>query len=425
VTRREDLEAIVRAGIARVEPERLVTAALAGERSQRIRVLCAGKAAAAMAAGARRVLGDRIVSALIVSPEPVDAAPPFAVIVGGHPLPTADSELAGRRALALAESVQPGERFLCLLSGGASALMAAPAAGITLEDKKDATNRLLREGADITVLNCVRKHLSDLKGGGLALRSAAGCHTLAISDVVGDDLAVIGSGPGMPDSSRFADAIAALQQFGGLDAYPRPIVERLRAGARGERDETLKPSDPRAARATGAVIGGRANAMDGACDEARRLGYKTVRIEQPVVGEARIAALEHLRDVVARTARLDGPVCVVSSGETTVHVTGSGRGGRNQEFVLAAAGPLADLGSDAMLASVGTDGIDGPTGAAGAIADGSTLARARRLGLDPAVFLHDNDSYAFFTALGDLFVTGRTGTNVGDLQVVLLVVRSL
>ena len=159
--------------------------------------------------------------------------------------------------------------------------------------------------------------------------------------------------------------------------------------------------------------------MDGACDEARRLGYQVVRFEQPVVGEARAAALEHVRAVVERTAALDGPVCVVSSGETTVHVTGAGRGGRNQEFVLAAAAPLAALGPDAMLASVGTDGIDGPTGAAGAFADQGTLARARGLGLDPSAFLRDNDSYTFFAALGDLFVTGRTGTNVGDLQVLL------
>jgi glycerate 2-kinase len=419
VTRRQDLEAIVRAAIARVEPAQLVTRALENERSQRIRVLCAGKAAAAMAAGARRVLGDRIVSALIVSPEPLEAAPPFAVMVGGHPLPTAGSEQAGRGALALAESVEPGERFLCLLSGGASALMAAPAAGITLEQKKDTTSRLLRAGADITVLNSVRKHLSDIKGGGLAVRSVSGCHTLAISDVVGDDLAVIGSGPGMPDSSRFADALEALRQFGGLDAYPEAIVERLRRGAQGERDETLKPSNPRAARATGAIIGSRANAMDGACDQARRLGYQVVRFEQPVIGEARIAAREHLRAIAERTAGLDGPVCVVSSGETTVHVTGTGRGGRNQEFVLAAAAPLAALGSDALLASIGTDGIDGPTGAAGAFADHRTLPRARGLGLDPSVFLRDNDSHAFFAALGDLFVTGRTGTNVGDLQVVL------
>jgi glycerate 2-kinase len=421
--RRRDLDEIVRAAIEGVEPESLVVRALEREgesaRSERVRIVCAGKAAAAMAAGATRALGRRIVSGLVVSPEAVDATPPFEMIAGGHPLPTVESERAGRRALAIAESVQPGERFLCLLSGGASALMAAPAAGVSLEDKKETTGRLLRAGADITALNSVRKHLSDIKGGGLALRSASGCHTLAISDVVGDDIAVIGSGPGVPDGSWFGDAIEALRRFGGLDAYPAAVLERLRAGEWGDRPETLKPLDARAARATAAVIGNRMNAMDGACDAARRLGYHVLRIDEPVIGEARQAAGDHLRQIAARIGHLDGPLCVVSTGETTVRVTGSGKGGRNQEFVLAAVSELAAFGPDALLASVGTDGIDGPTDAAGAVVDGRTLERGRRLDLDPATSLRNNDSYTFFEALGDLFVTGRTGTNVGDLQVFL------
>ena len=188
-------------------------------------------------------------------------------------------------------------------------------------------------------------------------------------------------------------------------------------GARGP--ETLKPFDARAARATASVIGGRGTAMDGACAAARRLGYHVVRIDQPVIGDARQAAREHVRAIARHVSQLDGPVCVVSSGETTVRVTGSGKGGRNQEFALAAAPELIALGPDAVLASIGTDGIDGPTDAAGAVADGGTLERARRLGLDPAPFIRNNDSYTFFEALGDLFVTGRTGTNVGDLQVFL------
>lgn len=420
---RQDLRAIVRAGIDAVEPARLVEHALErdteSERSHRVHVVCAGKAADAMASGAARVLGSRLVSGLLVSHGVVAAAGPFELIPGGHPLPTAESERAGRRALAIAESVRPGERFLCLLSGGASAQMAVPAAGISLTDKQETTSRLLRAGADITALNTVRKHLSDLKGGGLALRSVSGCHTLALSDVVGDDVAVIGSGPGVPDGSRFGEAIEALRHCGGLEAYPVAVLERLRAGERGELPETLKPLDARAARATASIIGSRATAMDGACDAARRLGYHVLRIDSPVIGEARQAAVACLRDIAARTRHLDGPVCVVSSGETTVRVTGSGRGGRNQEFALAAAGELAAFGPAACLASVGTDGIDGPTDAAGAFADGATLDRARRAGLDPDTFLRDNDSYAFFEALGDLFVTGPTGTNVGDLQVLL------
>jgi glycerate-2-kinase len=420
LTLRRDLQEIVRAAVAGVDPEQLVLRALERlEGNQRIRVLSAGKAAAAMAAAAARLLGSRIVEGLIVSPESLDVTAPFAAIAGGHPLPTVESERAGRRALALAGSIEPRERFLLLLSGGASALMAAPAAGVSLEDKKETTSRLLRAGADITALNCVRKHLSDIKGGGLALRSVSGCHTLAISDVVGDDVAVIGSGPGVPDSSSFGDAIEALRQFGGLDAYPAPVLARLRTGSRGELPETLKPSDARAGLATASVIGSRINAMDAACEAAHRLGYQVARIDRPVIGEARNAAHDLLREIGTRIGKFDGPVCVVSSGETTVRVTGSGKGGRNQELALAAVAELAALGPDAALASVGTDGIDGPTNAAGAIVDGGTLERARRLGLDPAAFLANNDSYRVFDALGDLIVTGRTGTNVGDLQVFL------
>ena len=427
---RRDLLAIVRAGIDGVEPGRLVIRALEGDSDTAgVRLVCAGKASAAMAAGAMRALGRRIRSGLIVSPASIEPPLGFDMIVGGHPVPTVESERAGRSALAVAHSVQPGESLLCLLSGGASALMAAPASGVSLEDKQETTRRLLRAGADITALNCVRKHLSDIKGGGLALRSISGCHTLAISDVVGDDLGVIGSGPGVPDASSYADAIETLRQFGGLDAYPAAVVERLRAGDRGEAPETLKPWHARAARATASVIGSRRDAMEGACAAARQLGYEAVCLDRPVVGEARLAAIDYVREVSERIASREGRVCVVSSGETTVHVTGTGRGGRNQEFALAAAselaGELAGVGPDVVLASVGTDGIDGPTAAAGAMVDRTTIVRAHRLGLDPVDVLRRNDSYAFFELLGDLVVTGRTGTNVGDLQILLALGSSI
>jgi hydroxypyruvate reductase len=278
----------------------------------------------------------------------------------------------------------------------------------------------LKSGADIRAVNCVRKHLSAVKGGGLALSSASGCHTLAISDVVGDDLAVIGSGPGVPDDTRFADAIDALETFGGLDAYPKPVVDRLRAGEHGQVPETLKPTDPRAAHATGEVIGGRVQAMHGARSAAERLGYQVVEIDDAVVGEARDAAAAYARRVTTAIVRLHGPVCVISSGETTVHVTGSGRGGRNQEFALASIAAVATLGAPAALASIGTDGVDGSTDAAGAVIDSRSADRARDLQLDAGAFLRRNDSDAFFEALGDRIVTGPTGTNVGDLQVLLV-----
>jgi hydroxypyruvate reductase len=340
---------------------------------------------------------------------------------GGHPVPTAASERAGRRALALAGSLGPDDRLLVLLSGGASALMAVPADGLMLDDKRSATETLLEGGADIHAFNTVRKHLSAIKGGWLAAATRAGCDVLAISDVVGNDLSVIASGPAVADASRFEDALAILERFGGAGRFPRAVVERLQAGAAGRVPETPKPGDPRLARVRAAVIGSRRDAMDGAAAEAEARGYHVARIEAPVVGEARLAASAHVRAAVAAgSSERKRPLCVVSSGETTVHVTGKGRGGRNQEFVLAAAQLLDQLRTPASVASVGTDGVDGPTDAAGAYADQTTVDRALAAGRPPDRYLSDNNAYAFFEPLGDLIHTGSTGTNVGDLQVILL-----
>ena len=381
-----------------------------------------------MARAARRMLGDRIRAGIVISNVRGDVPAPFEVLTGGHPLPTIDSERAGRRAIEIAESVRAEETFLVLLSGGASALMAVPAEGITLDDKRRTTERLLRAGADIHALNAVRKHLSAIKGGCLAARTPARCVTFAVSDVVGDDLGVIASGPTVADASTFFDALGILEQFGDAAAYPSAVIRRLEAGVRAQLPETPKSNDARLSRSTAAVIGGRRNAMDGAAAAAAGRGYHVVEIDEPVVGESRAAAVLHLRAAAARAAAVARPACVISSGETTVHVTGHGRGGRNQEFALALAlaGPGTGLGttfgrdpSPFTFASVGTDGIDGPTDAAGAIVDSSTVDRARAAGLDAAAYLHDNDAYAFFETLGDLIRTGPTDTNVGDLQIFL------
>jgi hydroxypyruvate reductase len=355
---------------------------------------------------------------LVVAPAPVDGLPPsFESVAGGHPSPNAGSERAGRKALALAESLGPDDTLLVLISGGASALMVAPAEGITLDEKRATTDRLMREGADIHALNTVRKHLSQIKGGWLAAHTKATTIALAISDVVGDDPSVIASGPTVADGSTFGDALGFLQRFGGESIYPASVVSRLKRGAAGAVPETPKPGDPRLARATTTVIGSRRDAMRGAADEARSRGYHVHVIDDAIVGEARDAARGLLREVVARATTLPRPLAVVASGETTVHVKGKGKGGRNQEFALAAA---ASLPPGAALASVGTDGVDGPTDAAGAVADSTTLDRARSAGLTPQPFLDDNNAYAFFSALGDLINTGPTGTNVGDLQLILL-----
>ncbi len=373
-----------------------------------------------MAAAAARRLGARVRAGLVVASTDSPVPDGFELIVGGHPVPTEASERAGRRALAVAESLQPGETLIVLLSGGASALMAVPADGITLADKQATTQQLLRAGADIHALNTVRKHLSAIKGGWLAARAGGTCEAFAISDVVGDDPSVIASGPTMADASRFDAALDVVRRFGGEAAYPAAIVARLRSGAVGAIQETPKPGDARLAQTTTTVIGSRRNAMTGAVAQAEALGYHALRVDDAVVGEARTTAVAHLRAVLAKASGAGRPVCVVSSGETTVHVTGRGRGGRNQEFALASAEVLAGLGAPAVAASVGTDGIDGPTDAAGALADSTTLARARASGLQPDRYLFDNNAYAFFDALGDLIHTGPTGTNVGDLQVILL-----
>ena len=388
-----------------------------------------------MATAAWRLLGSRIRGALVVlrqaqhdaehgrrvsSNLPGGLPSSFEVVAGGHPVPTPGSEQAGQRALAIAGALRADETLVVLLSGGASALMAVPAADVTLDDKRATTDSLLRAGADIRALNTVRKHLSAIKGGWLAVRAPGSCRTFAISDVVGDDLSAIGSGPTVADSTTFGDALEILRRFGGEAAYPRAVVTRLIGGARGDVVETPKPGDPRLARATAAVIGSRRDAMDGAAREAETLGYHVGRMDDPVVGEARLAAPSHLSAVVRRAAGVARPACIVSSGETTVRVTGLGKGGRNQEFALASAAPVASLGGAAAVASVGTDGIDGPTDAAGAIVDPTTVERARSAGLSPDAFLDDNNAYAFFAALGDLIHTGPTDTNVGDLQIILL-----
>ncbi len=416
-------------------PPRLRPSAVASAKAEGLRYVCiaAGKAAHAMAAAASRRFGGAIRSGLVVSSTPGATPPDFDAIVGGHPLPTAASEDAGRRALVLADTVGVDETLLVLISGGASALMAAPADGVTLDDKRATTERLLRGGADIYALNTVRKHLSSIKGGCLAARTKGTCVALAISDVVGDDLSVIASGPTVADASTFGDALDILRRFGGEAAFPPAVIARLRRGADRKVPETPKPDDPRLARTTTRVIGSRRDAMAGVEADAAARGYDVLRIDDPVVGEARTTAVAHLRAAMAQASGRSRPLCIVSSGETTVYVTGHGKGGRNQEFALAASlawehvgdksGP--DRGPDPrqtpiVLASVGTDGVDGPTDAAGALVDSTTLERATAAGLAPGRFLSDNNAYAFFDALGDLIHTGPTGTNVGDLQVILL-----
>jgi glycerate 2-kinase len=385
-------------------------------------LLAAGKAAVPMANAFVAHAANRPLSGLVITPMAGVVPAPLAVMAAAHPLPDGRSELAGRAALAVAASVTAGQVLVVLLSGGASALMAVPAAGLTLEDKRAVTACLLQAGADIQELNTVRKHLSAIKGGRLAAACNGEVIAWLLSDVVGDDPSIIASGPTWADPTTFREALDVLDRRGGRRAYPSSVVRHLEGGS--VDDETPKPGSSALARAVTTVIGSARLSLEGASLAARALGCHVVMRPAPVVGEARVAAREHFEWMAATIRNHDESLCLLSSGETTVTVRGSGRGGRNQEFGLALAGLLPALGRPVQVASVGTDGVDGPTDAAGARVDDTTTARARAQGLDLEAALDANDSWSVFGALGDLIRTGPTGTNVGDLQVVLVGPRS-
>jgi glycerate 2-kinase len=388
---------------------------------QNAAIVAAGKAAWPMASAIRARDPDSQLRGLIAGPRggSSEAAPPFQWYEAGHPLPNQASVAAGRHALAVAgECNQRGETLTVLLSGGASAMLSAPAAGLSMEDKQATGRALMQAGFAIDRLNCVRKHLSDIKGGRLAAE-AGRTVTLVISDVhgpVANDPSVIGSGPTVPDPTSFQEALEIVRQ---VPAVPRRVREHLERGARGELPETIKPRDPRLVELTYEIIGDRTTALEGARRAAESLHYRVTVFDEPTTGEAREAARAFVRRAL-RAAEGQHALCVLAAGETTVTVTGNGRGGRNQEFVLAAVPALAALDRDVVLASLGTDGIDGPTDAGGALADPHTLARARDAQLDWYSTLANNDAYHFFEPLGDLIAWGPTGTNVGDVQLLLV-----
>jgi hydroxypyruvate reductase len=393
-------------------------------RFENVYVVGAGKAGATMAAALVRLPGLHITDGLVnVKYGHTARVRRVELCECGHPMPDTNGIRGARRIAEIARGAESKDLVICLISGGASALLPLPAEGISLADKQATTKALLACGADIHELNTVRKHLSAIKGGQLArLASPATVITLALSDVVGDDLDVIGSGPTVPDRSTFADALDILRRHRLLKRVPKTVRERLRRGAAGEIDETPKPGDPIFARVRNVIVGNNRTAIDAAAHTARALGYRTVVLSTMIEGEAREVARVYA--AIAHQIRSSGqpvkpPACVISGGETTVTLRGKGLGGRNQEFVLAAARDIAGM-ENVVVLSGGTDGTDGPTDAAGAIADGRTVARAREKGLSAADALAHNDSCHFFDPLGDLIRTGPTGTNVMDVHVVLV-----
>jgi hydroxypyruvate reductase len=393
-------------------------------RGRRVVVVGAGKASGTMAEAAETALDGVPVEGLVAVKEHRDPGPRLIrVVEAGHPIPDARGEAAGEEILRLARAAGPDDLVLCLISGGGSALTPSPVRGVTLAEKQAVTRLLLERGATINELNAVRKHLSRLKGGWLA-RAAhpAPVVALLLSDVIGDPLDVIASGPTAPDPTTFEDALAVLDRFGLRARVPPPVRAHLEAGARGDAEETPKPGDPALAGVTNVVIGNNGLVVEAAAAEARRLGLAPCLLTRSLQGEAREVArvFAAILDEIARSGSPVGrPACLIAGGETTVTVRGRGTGGRCQEFALALVPELAAMG-DAVVLAAGTDGSDGPTDAAGAVADPTTLERARAKGLDTHRALAENDSHRFFAALDDLVVTGPTGSNLMDLYLGLI-----
>jgi hydroxypyruvate reductase len=422
-TLRRTARAIFKAAIEAANPARAVEGALAKldvDRYERIIVLGAGKASAEMARAAERALGRRITAGLINTKDGhLARLHRIELNECGHPVPDARGVAGAQRIAELARSAGARDLVLCLISGGASALLPLPAEPVTLEEKQATTRLLLACGATIHEINAVRKHLSAIKGGQLArLAAPATVLALLLSDVVGDPLDVIGSGPCAPDGSTFAEAWRVIEKFGLEEKIPATVRERLQAAV----EETPKAGQACFKRVTNRIVGSNRLAVDAAATAARAAGFRPLVLSTTIEGETREVAAMHAaiaREVLSSGRPARRPLALISGGETTVTIHGDGLGGRNQEFALAGALALAGQ-AGVLVASVGTDGTDGPTDAAGAWADGATVERAARLGLDAAATLRRNDSYPFFDALGDLIKTGATGTNVMDIRLLLI-----
>ncbi|MGE5644195.1 MAG: glycerate kinase type-2 family protein [Acidobacteriota bacterium] len=418
---RRAARAIFKAALAAADPFDAVLghAKIRGE-FEHIWVIGAGKASARMAAALERLLGKRIAGGLVnVKYGHLARLRRIELNECGHPLPDEAGVRGARRILDIAARAGERDLVICVISGGASALLPLPAPPITLAEKQATTKLLLDSGASIHEINAVRKHISAVKGGQLA-RAAypARVLSLLLSDVIGDDIDVIGSGPTAPDASTFADARAVLEKYGIAKAVPAAVRERIEAGT----PETPKKGDRAFERTENRIIGSNRLAVDAAASKARECGFRPLVLSTLIEGETRDVARMHAaiaKEVLSSGRPVKPPACIISGGETTVTIRGGGLGGRNQEFVLAAAIDLAGQEGVAVL-SGGTDGTDGPTDAAGAIADGRTLARAEALGLDARSALAANDSYHFFEPLGELLKTGPTGTNVMDVRLLLV-----
>ena len=387
-------------------------------------VVGAGKAAASMAAGIEDIIREKITEGIvIVKYGHVADLNRIKLIEAGHPLPDENGSHGASAIFNIAQKAGRDDLLLCLISGGGSALMPLPYDGLTLKDKQDAVKVLLSCGASIHEINTIRKHTSKIKGGRLA-RAAypATLVTLILSDVVGDDLDVIASGPTVPDLSSFYDCLSILRRRNILGNIPKNILNHIELGISGMIPETPKSTDPAFNKTYNLIIGSNIDSLFAAKERAENLGYNVLLLSSMIEGETRYVAQVHgaiAKEIIKTGNPLSRPACILSGGETTVSISGDGLGGRNQEFALSAAIDIAG-NKNIVILSAGTDGTDGPTDAAGAFSDTYTLKRAEEMELDPYHFLLNNDSYHFFQKLGDLFITGPTQTNVMDLRIVLV-----
>ncbi len=393
-------------------------------RIKNIFVVGAGKASAPMAAEIENLLGKRITKGIInVKYEHTAKLSYIKLIEAGHPIPDKNGQQSATSILDLVASAGKDDLVLCLISGGGSALLPLPFPGITLKDKQDTIKALHSCGAVIHEINAIRKHVSMIKGGKLAQAAhPAALVSLILSDVVGDNLDVISSGPTVPDSSTFQDCMEIFDKYTLINKLPEAIVSHIKKGVSGKIPETPKTGNPAFEKAQNIIIGSNIGAIMAAKQKSESFAYNTIILCSMIEGDTTQVAHVHsaiAREIIQTGNPIPSPACILSGGETTVTIKGKGLGGRNQEFALAAAMDIAGV-ENIVILSGGTDGTDGPTDAAGAIADTTTLSRAMNMGLNPGHFLANNDSYHFFQKLGDLLITGPTNTNVMDLRILLV-----
>ena len=390
----------------------------------RIFLVGGGKATAPMARAMEDILGERVTKGLInVKYGFTDELHSTEIIEADHPLPDKSGVEGTKKILQIIENAGEKDLVFSLISGGGSALLPQPAGNITLEEKQAVTQKLLECGASIDEINCIRKHISSSKGGQMA-RAAFPATTinLMLSDVVGDRMDVIASGPFVPDMSSYDESWEIIEKY-GLEDIPDSVRDHLKAGLSGKIEDTPKTGDPIFEKVSNVIIGSNILALESAAEEAEKLGYETVILSSMIEGETKDVARVHsaiAREVIKTGRPRNAPCCVISGGETTVTISGKGKGGRNQEFCLVAAMDIKDMPERVVILSGGTDGNDGPTDAAGGIIDPLTIARGNSAGISANEYMNNNDSYNYLKKTGDLLMTGPTNTNVMDVRLVLV-----